>query len=347
MTYISFKDKDTFLFLYEMNNPELFELDEADQIAYYVMQQLVKKGKEEWGMVKPGIYPAIKDIEFMVVQNKTVTNWMTKNPGKDILGAPVYYYTKFQLDRNLMNQLRMDNVISNKISDTTFYFFQELAGEQYIQNKPLRSFGLSGYNGNHVAIVFTKNHTLQDIKTEIIQTILHELNHDYDRTAFHEDDVLSFNTPGSNPVKAKGQELFGVKNVPLNKDFQKELIDIGKYVKFLTKKGLLSKGTKEGIVWITRVWELKSITKEFVKYCDYRSIDWKSTDDPLFLNALEDWLSTQMETRIGIMADLNATGTYEDEKLLEKFFRKVFDYVKANIIVIINMFNSGEKVKFR
>jgi len=151
LTHITFNNV-----LNEYNNPELFELDEAGEIAFYLIKQMTSLPKEKWITVDDNFPDS----------DKVVAN-------RGFLG------TTLILDRNILDQLS-----KNIRPDVKKILVNFIVGKNL--KEPINSWGAAEAAGEiEVNILFTAKSSLVEIRNELTQTLAHELNHAYDYYDFN------------------------------------------------------------------------------------------------------------------------------------------------------------------
>lgn len=138
-------------FIFEENNPELFEIDEAGEMAFYAIQQMLGRTKDQWKVV---------DSNFPDDQ-KLYTNM-------GFLGTTVI------LDKPILSKF------SAKIRpDMRRVVINFIVGKNLEQ--AINSWGFANNVGDvNVNVLFTAKTNMSQIRQELTRTLVHELNHVYD-----------------------------------------------------------------------------------------------------------------------------------------------------------------------
>lgn len=340
MKHISFKN-----LLNEVSNPRLFELDEADELVFMIMKDFMTADKDFWQVLDNKIFqtktsednsPVDVYLKRYIERNEEAMQLMQKNPNSK---APLYYYLVFELSQDELLQMKWNNKLGYDLGYIQALFIQQVIPEGFtIPDSEPNTFGESGAEGSTVAVVFNKNHTLTQLKRALTSVLVHELNHDYDRA--------EFNTQGF--VYGTGDEgSFGANNVTQSEDQSKQLQYIFRLLNTRFYKSIVTNGMKEGIIWLTRIVEQKSITKEFLKYCDYNSIDYKNAYVEEMTSALHKWLENFMINRMGLNSILDKSSNPKEIDALVELYKRIFKYTKHAIQGIISKLNKGSNVRFR
>lgn len=328
ITHISFRVK-----LNEVNNPELFELDEAQELAFIIMKDYMQASSDFWKPMDIEAFPDGKYISKYIKHNEYIMNFIEENPGKWPKNPYMYEYLSFQVDENIINTMKMKGIINRDLSNIGVLFIQRVYPKGYISpnKEEISTFGESAPGSTIVAVVYDQAHTLVEIKQALISILVHEINHDYDRTEYED-----FADPG---------DYFGVNNVQQTPEQERELQTIFAIMHSPAYKHVISRGLYAGIKWITSIWELKSITKQFLKYCEYKSIDYKDISNPELLDELNQWLDRYIGNKFYSSKDVY--NSEEKRKKISVLMKRVIVHVKGIILYIINKLNLQQKIKFR
>ena len=234
MTRITFNNV-----LQEINNPELFELDEADELAFYCIKQMMGISKDKWVMV---------DDNFPDSQK------LVSNQG--------FFGTSILLDRSILEKF------SQKIrSDLKKLIVNFIVGQNL--NKHINSWGFAPGGSDtgimDVNILFTAKASMVDIKRELTRTLVHELNHIYDNADF------------SNQNKDKKAILRNNAFNKMVSDIQMSKDKIMQFIKM--KNISLDQNYLEFIDWIFDFNEIKSLSKEIISDMTYKSIPFNDPEN--------------------------------------------------------------------
>ena len=250
--------------LQEVNNPELFEMDEAGELAYYVIKKMMGIPKIQWKPV---------DESFPDSQQ------LAANKG--------YLGTTISLNRDILNHF------SKKIrKDVNLLTFNFVIGQTTGDDKDnLNSWGAFEKRGElEVTIMFTPKAKLADIKNELTRTLIHELNHLYDYEDFskpHKNQAaVTRNTlmdrmiADINVSKAKLFQIIRQNNINVDDTYQ------------------------DFINWIFDFNEAKSISKEIIYQMEYHSINYSDAYSPKVRSIIRQYLSTKVQRNLGKSTNL-------------------------------------------
>ena len=305
-----------------------------------IIKDLINADKEYWKLLDQNIYQNESswksshiDLYIKTYIDRNIKALQEITPNKKV---PLYYYLVFEVDPNEILQMKINKKLGYDLGYVQALFIQEVIPEGYeIKKAPPNTFGESASEGVTIAIVFNKTHSLSEIKKELTTVLVHELNHHYDRTEFNsQSDKYGFNDAGT----------WAKYNVMQNADQAQQLGYIYNILNTRYYKNILPNNMREGIFWVTRIEELKSIAKEFLKYCDYNSIDFRNVYSKQLNNIFTEWLTRFFFERLGV--DFSPFN-HQDKKAILELYRRVFNYVKHNIQGIISKLNKGKDVKFR
>lgn len=344
MTYFSFKDINEQLLDEGIRNSKLFDIDEADELLYLIMKDFISAPKEYWKLLtredisrEESGSPVAQHLIKYASRNEE--NQKDISQGIKSVRYPSYYILSFSMDKNIIGQMKMDGKLGSDLNNIYVIFLQEILpmdGSLQSELDEPKTFGESASQEDTIiAILYNKTHTLNQIKYILTSTLIHEINHDYDRTNFENDS------------KFKETEQFSSINKTQNIDQEKQLQYIMNIMNTRYYSSLLSEQAKAGIIWITRVWEQKSIAKEFIRYCEYNSVDYSNIYSEQVTHTLHEWLANLMTSKLGVLRIIDATTLEKDKDALIILYKRVFKYVKHGIQGILSRLIKDKDVRFR
>jgi hypothetical protein len=250
--------------LQEANNPELFEMDEAGELAYYVIKKMIGIPKNQWKPV---------DETFPDSQGLAV------NKG--------YLGTTISVNRDILNHF------SDKIrKDVNLLTFNFVIGQTTGDEKDnLNSWGAFEKRGElEVTVLFTPKSKLVDIKNELTRTLIHELNHLYDNEDFskpHKDKAATIRNTAMNKMMA---------DIKISKSKLMQII--------LQNKINVDENYIEFINWIFDFNEVKSLSKEVIYQMEYKSVNYSDAYSPKVRSLIRQYLSTKVQRNLGKSTNL-------------------------------------------
>lgn len=235
-------DKINFINIKEANNPELFELDEANEIVYYALNKFIKSNKTEWRLV---------DFSF---------------PDMD-----PFFLNKGLLGLNfLINRMDLNKLSNNIDKVVKAIIFNFIAGNKATEEGEISCWGRFIENQYIViSVYYTKKATLHDIKNRITTILVHELNHLYDN-----EDIKNMRSKFENDLSNISDNHLDRSN-KLN-DLYKNITSYRKVVNTnITNNQInISNNQLKYLNWLIDFIELKSISKEILFNLEYKSIDY-------------------------------------------------------------------------